>query len=115
MNLVKETKMEKKVYTKEDMAALLEKNDRAVTAAITAIYQKQTEDEKQIQGVKYLNGVGFNGSDAPFASSLAEQLKNGWTLSAKQMAAARKMMRKYCQQLANISNQKMQEKELAIS
>lgn len=48
---------------------------------------------------RVLNGVGFNGRDTDFGNSLAAQLRGGRTLSARQRAAAYKMLRTYKVQL----------------
>lgn len=47
------------------------------------------------------NGVGFNGRDTDFGNSLAQQIRDGRTLSDKQKAAAYKMLRTYKKQLAS--------------
>lgn len=47
------------------------------------------------------NGVGFNGRDTAFGNSLAQQIRDGRTLTDKQKAAAYKMLRTYTKQLAS--------------
>jgi len=92
--------------TKSTIQNLLATNDRAVARAITVIYARQTEDEQATQSTSKSNGIGFNGRDAGFASSLAEKLGKGWTLSPKQVSCGRKMMMKYWRQLIDASNEK---------
>lgn len=79
--------------------------------AVLAIYARQTADEQQTDETRHENGVGFNGRDAEFLSSIAKQLQErGFTketrdrvpLSYKQLAAIRKSMKKYAGQLARI-------------
>ena len=71
-----------------------------------ALYQRQTADEQSNCSTKYHNGQGFTAVDAPFLSSLAEQLLKGRSLSQKQNDYARKCMQKYAAQLAKIANGK---------
>lgn len=79
--------------------------------AVLAIYAHQTHDEKQADATTHDNGVGFNGRDAEFLSSIARQLtERGFSketrdrvpLSFKQLACVRKSMPKYAGQLARI-------------
>lgn len=88
----------------EKIKKLLETNDKAVSRAIVALYERQTEDEKNRENTVEKNGVGFNGFDAKFFSSLAQQIQSGRTLSQKQIAFARKGIMKYSKQLAEIAN-----------
>jgi len=46
------------------------------------------------------NGRGFNGVDATFGSSLAQQVLAGRTLTLKQLRAAQQMLKKYTNQLS---------------
>lgn len=89
--------------TKAEIIELLETNDRAVAKAVWRIHQYQTEAERAVQATTEHNGVGFNAFDAEILSSFAEQINRGRTLSQKQMAIARKKMRKYAGQLARIA------------
>lgn len=66
-----------------------------IEQAITALAGMDTD------GARIRNGVGFNGSDSAFGRSLAFQIGQGKTLSAKQRAAAYRMLRKYQGQLTN--------------
>lgn len=75
--------------------------------AVLAIYERQTLDEKQTAATKHHNGVGFNGTDAAFLSSIAEQIKAGRrSLSEKQLNYTRSKMFKYAGQLARIVREK---------
>lgn len=94
------------VLTVETVRARLATDDRWLTRAIVAIYEQQTADEQENQTTSHLNGVGFSGVDAAFCSSLAQQITRGRTLSAKQIAIARKIMRKYAAQLVRLAEAK---------
>jgi len=83
-----------------------------VARALVVIYEKQTADERVCQTTSHSNGVGFNGADARFLSSLAEQVKwwegtpfgkrqHATPLSERQLAIARKKIVKYSRQLAD--------------
>lgn len=99
-----------KLYSTGEIRSLLEKSDKAVERAIVALYSRQTESEKNSETTVEKNGIGYNGFDAKFFSSLAQQIQSGRTLSQKQIAFARKGIMKYSKQLAEIANQREQEK-----
>ncbi len=91
---------EKQSFIREQLAT----NDNWVQRGLIAIWNKQTEDEKQVKDTKHSNGVGFNGRDAEFLSSLAERLSFQGMLSQNQMKYARKCMLKYSGQLRRIAD-----------
>ena len=93
-----------RTWSKEDIKNLLLVNDRAVMRAIIVIYNLQTETEQNSDETYDANGVGFNGVDAPFLSSLAKQILNKGYLTSKQMMYGRKKILKYANQLLNIAN-----------
>ena len=100
--------------TRDEIIALLNSNDRAVEVGIYRIYQLQTEDEKASSETKHDNGVGFGYRDAEFGTSLARQVeqnrmigKGTATLSAKQIAAARRICIRYSRQLTAIANDEL--------
>jgi len=96
-----------KKWTKEEIKEMLKTNDKAVLRGIVAIYNKQTSEEQQIKETNVTNGKGFNGVDARFLSSLAEQIMQSNRLTEKQIVSARKVILKYSGQLANIANEKL--------
>ena len=83
-----------------------------VARALVVLHDRQTADERSSQSTTHENGVGFNGTDARFLSSLAEQVR-AWEgtppegrrfpvpLSARQLELARKKVAKYAKQLAD--------------
>lgn len=93
-----------RVWKIEEIKNLLQSNDSMVEKSVLQIYQHQTSDEQTSEHTKHLNGVGFNGFDAEFGSSIAKRLLAGNKLSHKQIAATRKMITKYAKQLTNIAN-----------
>lgn len=98
--------MDIKTWTKDEILALLAERDAAVARALVALYERQTADEQSALITTHHNKMGFNGLDARFGSELARKVLKGWTLSPKQLAAARKMLRKYAGQLVLVANQK---------
>jgi hypothetical protein len=94
------------MWTTESIKAGLDTSDGWVCRAIQALCDRQTEDERASAETFHHNGMGFNACDARFLTSLAEQLDRGAGLSPKQMAAARRAVRKYAGQLAAIANAK---------
>jgi hypothetical protein len=91
-------------YTKEFIKTQLENDDTWLCRGIVAIFNKQTQDEQAAETTSQKNGVGFNGSDAEFLSSLAKQFQKKGTLSPRQIEFARKKMLKYSGQLTSIAN-----------
>lgn len=91
-------------WNKETIQELIDSNDRAVAKAVLRIYEAQTREEKHSAMTVESNGVGFSGADAEFGTSLAQQLQSGRTLSPRQLAAARRMIRRYWRQLAALAN-----------
>lgn len=102
--------------TRETVIAAIETNDSACVNALIKLYARQTTDEQQAERTGHDNGIGFNGTDAPFLSSLAKQaidrrraraageVPAHWTdLSPKQIGAARKCLKKYARQLLEIA------------
>jgi len=90
--------------TRTNIQVKIQEDDRWLFRAILAIYKRQTVHEQQTDRTVERNGIGFNGVDAPFLSSLACQINCKGYLSMKQKVIARKMMTKYCGQLERIAN-----------
>jgi hypothetical protein len=84
---------------------LLSRDDWLIRG-ILAIWKYQTREEQSKQETVELNGVGFNGVDAPFLSSLAKRYSQCGRLTEKQLTAARRCMVKYAGQLLKIAEGK---------
>jgi len=56
--------MAKRIWTRDEINALLRKDDRAVEAAICRLFALQTADEQRETTTKYHNTVGFSSADA---------------------------------------------------
>ena len=96
-----------KVWTKDSVIDLLDRNDKAVVSAIKGLYARQTEGEKASRNAVVLNGRGFNSKDAPFLSDIAKKLpRYNDNMTIRQKAASRKMLRKYWRQLLEMIEEK---------
>lgn len=98
-----ELKPNTRYYTKAELVQRLKSqiarnNNQAVKALLT-IYRNQTYEEQTVQETIEDNGIGFNGTDAEFCSSLAENYLRFHRLSDKQYNSLRKVMQKYAGQL----------------
>ena len=89
-----------KIWDKAAVVELLETNDRAVVKAIKGLYARQTASEQSRQTTIEHNGRGFNSRDAGFLSDIARKLpRYNDNMTRRQLAASRKMLRKYWRQL----------------
>ena len=102
-----------KVWTKEEIKDLMEQHDSTVIKCMRQIYNRQTEYEQCIGGTTEANGVGFNGCDAEILSSFCRFYNERGYLTDKQIAIARKKMKKYARQIAEIANEIERKKEKA--
>jgi len=91
--------------TKQEVEENINTNPNAVKRALVVLYLEQTAEEQVSYSANTTNKKGFNGVDASFGTSLAEQCMKGRELSEKQLAAARKMLKKYVTQLTKLYNQ----------
>ena len=99
-----------KQWTEAEIKENLRKYDKWVERAIVAIYNLQTEYEKQAHGTNRYNNVGFNKIDAGFLSDLAEGYKEYGSLTEAQIDAGRDAIMKYAGQLKMLANGNIEEK-----
>lgn len=97
-----------KVWDKESIKDLLDRNDKAVYKAILLLYSFQTDEEKYRGVTKTINGKGFNKFDVEILSSYAMQLRRGQELSVKQMYTARPKIKKYAGQIISYMKSKQE-------
>lgn len=93
-----------KVWTKDEVAHKLATDDVWLKRGLMAIYNLQTDEEKNSDLTREDNGIGFNAFDASILSDMAKQLQRTKYLSVRQLVIVRKCMRKYAGQLARIAN-----------
>lgn len=90
--------------TQDTICRQLDASREAVEAALCAIYDRQTAEEKAFGQTIASNGVGFNRFDSEFCTSLVQQLKRGKSLTPRQLAPARLKMKRYWRQLLTVMN-----------
>jgi len=103
-NVWEQAHKEKRVWTEDEIKSLIQSNDKVLYRAIKKLYAEQTADEQASGETKHQNGVGFNGVDAKFMSSIAEFLNRAGFLTSKQKVIARKKLVKYNKQLTRLAN-----------
>ena len=105
---------ERKVWTRDEINALLISSDIAVEKAILRIYDRQTRDEQNTQSTRHQNSIGFSGAAASTGSYCAQWLLAGRNyggtkvaerhLSGVWLAKARKICLIHSKQLVEIAN-----------
>jgi len=93
-----------RVWTKDEIAHLLETNDGFLFRALGRVYERQTAEEQLSQATLKQNGVGFNGVDAQVLSDIYTRSLRYGGLTARQTALVRRKMRKYAGQVTQIAN-----------
>jgi len=96
--------MTKKIWTREDIVAMLNTNDRAVERGVVAIWQRQTADEQDSDTTRHSNGIGFSGWSAHSGSYYAKWVESGRRLTGKHLDKARKIALHHVGQLTRIAN-----------
>lgn len=97
------TTVTKVPVTKELIVERMNSDPKWLYRGILAIYDRQTADEQAAETTAHDNGIGFNGVDASFMSSLAKQVRNRGFLTPTQLTFARSKMKKYAGQLLRIA------------
>lgn len=90
---------------RDEVKLLLATSALAVERALVALYHCQTETERSTARTVEHNGRGFNALDAAFGTSLAKQVKEGKTLSPRQIQCGRKLAIKYVGQLTRMTRE----------
>lgn len=93
-----------RVWTEEEIKVLVQTNDKVLYGALKKLYAEQTADEQSIGQTRHHNGVGFNGADSKFLSSVSEFLLKRGFLTDKQKYVVRKKLVKYNKQLTRLAN-----------
>jgi hypothetical protein len=81
-------------------------DQRWLEAAILALYDRQTNDEKQVGDTRHDNDRGFNSADARRLSYCARWLRSGRSLNGRFLNDARQRCQKYAKQLLRIAQAK---------
>jgi len=75
------------------------------------IMEGQTDEEKDKLASILDNRVGLNGTDAPYVTSLYNQVKSGKHLSEKQVTTLRRILPKYKRQYYRMMKNTKEQKE----
>ena len=93
-----------KIWSREEIEAIIRTSDRSVERGIVAIWKRQTASEQRTSDVKELNGRGFSGWTCRNGSYYAAWIMSGRTLSGKHLVKARKICLHHAGQITKISN-----------
>lgn len=93
-----------KVWSEQEVKELIQTNDKVLYGALKKLYVEQTKDEQRVGETTEYNGVGFNGADSKFLSSVSKFLIKRGFLTDKQKACVRKRLVKYNKQLTKLAN-----------
>jgi hypothetical protein len=96
--------METKTWTRTEIEAIINGNDRAVERAMVAIWERQTADEQATQTTNHNNGRGFCGWAARNGTYYANWVRSGRRLTGKHLAKARKIALHHAGQLTDFAN-----------
>lgn len=93
-----------KKWTPEEIRFQIENNDPWLYRGLMAIYNRQTEDEKNSELTQHDNNVGFNGPDSNIMTRYAKRYQRYGMLYGSEKNDCRKRLLKYCKQLCKIAN-----------
>jgi hypothetical protein len=96
--------MAQKTWTRIEIEALINTNDRAVERAMVAIWERQTRDEQVTEATRHHNGIGFSGWTAKSGTYFANWVRSGRSLTGRHLAKARKIALHHAGQLTRIAN-----------
>lgn len=82
----------------------LENDERWALRALMLVYGQQTASEQASETTEENNGVGFNGCDAEFLTSLAKAYVKHGRLSVKQIEWLKRKIRKYSKQVVRLAS-----------
>lgn len=71
---------------KQDIVALLQRNDKAIARALVVLNERQTRSEQVCEHTSEHNGVGFTPADARMGTSMANFYTKRGYLTEKQLA-----------------------------
>jgi hypothetical protein len=106
ITFLEEFNMEKftKQNIKEFLKHKLSTNIAWAVNGLMRIYDNQTAEEKEIEDVNRVNGIGFTGADAEILSGFVRYYHRNNKLTEKQTNILLNKMPKYWEQLLSISD-----------
>jgi hypothetical protein len=93
-------------WSKEQIHALLDQNATAVGRAVKAIHARQTGAEAACGVTQEQNGVGWSKFDAEPMTRYIMFMDRGYPISARFLAFARRRVKRYWRQLAEVANER---------
>jgi len=99
---------------KEHIRHKLESHPHWARRALLALYDEQTDAEKEDPTVHESNGYGFSPQDQEFLTSLAQQALREQTFSQKQLGWLYTLLPKYAGQLVKLIRQQQTQEEIEI-
>ena len=96
--------MAQKTWTRTEIEALINTNDRAVERAMVAIWERQTRDEQATETTRHHNGIGFSGWTARSGTYYAGWIMSGRRLTGKHLDKARRIALHHAGQLTDFAN-----------
>jgi hypothetical protein len=99
---------------KEFIRHKLESHPRWARRALLALYDEQTDAEKEDPTYHVSNGWGFSPQDQEFLSSLAQQALREQTFSMKQLGWLYTLLPKYSGQLVKLIRQAQTQQEIEV-
>jgi hypothetical protein len=97
-----------KVWTREDIKALLRRSPGAVERAMVALWEQQLESERANSTASTRNGRGFSKVTAQRGTYYANWVRSGRRLTGKHLVSAQKIAIYHAGQLAGLANAKSQ-------
>ena len=89
---------------KKEVLTLIRTSDLMVRRSLVVLYRQQTFEERQDGSTIERNEAGFNAWDAKHGTQLAEMIVNNHKLGHEQYTYARRILKKYANQLARLAN-----------
>lgn len=96
--------VEKKVWTRDEINALINRSDAAVERAMVVLFERQTTDEQRSEDTKHQNSVGFSAAHARTGSYLAKWVLSGKHLNGRFLDRARHIALLHSKQLVEEAN-----------
>lgn len=93
-----------KTWTRGEIDAILQRNDRAVERAMILLLKRQTHEERQTEQTLLDNGVGFCSWAAKPGTYYAKWILSGRSLTGKFVKKARKIALRHSRQITEEAN-----------
>ena len=95
-----------KIWTRDEIDAILRSNNAAVERAIIRLFERQTRTEQISESTHLHNSVGFSACHAKNGTYYAKWIQSGRHLTGTHLEKARKIALVHSKQLVEIANTK---------